>query len=154
MPSSICKCDKPLEPLSIYPTYSNSFYPLHLFLPFHTYPNLPIHKYPSSIFVDHSTNISPVFLPLTLLLSLLSYFLSYFQSFPLPLPLSVSLPLVLPLSSTLLSPALLPPSPSRFPLYLRLCLFSRSLYLSSLSLLSLPLHLSFSALSLLLYVFR
>src|SRR6267154_1115495 len=43
MPSSICKCDKPLEPLSTCATYSNSFYPLQLFLPFHMYPNLPIH---------------------------------------------------------------------------------------------------------------
>src|SRR6267154_6176589 len=31
MLSSICKCDKPLEPLSTCPTYSNSFYPLQLF---------------------------------------------------------------------------------------------------------------------------
>src|SRR6267154_609473 len=40
----VSKCDKPLEPLSTCPTYSNSFYPLQLFLPFHMYPNLPIHK--------------------------------------------------------------------------------------------------------------
>src|SRR6267154_2785946 len=52
MPSSICECDKPLEPLSTCPTYSCYFYPLQLFLPFHIYPNLSIHKYPLSISVE------------------------------------------------------------------------------------------------------
>src|SRR6267154_2382852 len=65
----VTKCDKPLELFSTCSTYSNSFYPLQLFLPFHMYSNLPVHKYPSFIFVEQPTNISP-------------------QSFSLPLSLS------------------------------------------------------------------
>src|SRR6267154_174274 len=63
MTSSICECDKPLEPLSTCPTYSCYFYPLQLFLPFHIYPNLSIHKYPLFISVEQSTNISPFTVP-------------------------------------------------------------------------------------------
>src|SRR6267154_256147 len=94
MPSSICQCDKPLEPLGTCPTYSNSFYPLQLFLPFHMYSNLPVHKYPSFIFVEQPTNISPQsfssLLSLTLYLSLISHF-SLFLSTSLSLSRSLSL---------------------------------------------------------------
>src|SRR6267154_1391041 len=61
----VSKCDKPLEPLSTCPTYSNSFYPLQLFLPFHMYPNLPIHKnilYP--YFVNNQLTFPPSQCPL------------------------------------------------------------------------------------------
>src|SRR6267154_267218 len=82
MPSSICKCDKPLEPLSIYPTYSNSFYPLHLFLPFihtQTFPFTNIlHQYllNTQLIFPQSFSLSRFF-SLSLLLSLL---LSIFSS--------------------------------------------------------------------------
>src|SRR6267154_1791968 len=64
MTSSICECDKPLEPLSTCPTYSCYFYPLQHFLPFHIYPNLSIHKYPLSISVEEPTSIPPSPCPL------------------------------------------------------------------------------------------
>src|SRR6267154_5312816 len=62
-PSSICKCDKALEPLSTCPISFNYFYPLQLFLPFYMYPNLPIHKYPLFISAEQATNISPFTVP-------------------------------------------------------------------------------------------
>src|SRR6267154_1197331 len=174
MPSSICQCDKPLEPLSTCSAYSNSFYPLQLFLPFHMYSNLPVHKYPSSIFVEQPTNISPQSFSLPLSLSrffsprLPLFSATFSPTFDLFLYLYLSLsrclfasrppsilvsftfcsstpsPLAFPLSSSL---PLLPVSASLFSLSLsHLSLFSLSLYLS------LPLPLSVSDSSFLLFL--
>src|SRR6267154_2210629 len=151
----VTKCDKPLELFSTCSTYSNSFYPLQLFLPFHMYSNLPVHKYPSFIFVEQPTNISP-------------------QSFSLPLSLSRFFSPRLPLFSATFSPTFdlflylylslsrppsilvsfafcsSTPSPLAFPLSSSLSLLpvSASLFSPSLSPPFLPLHLSISLSSL------
>src|SRR6267154_1842217 len=99
MLSSICQCDKSLEPLSTCLTYSNSFYPMQLFLIFicnQTFPFTNIlHPYllnnqlifPQSFSLPLS--LSRFFSPRPSLSHLiLSLFL--FLSTSLPLPLSVS----------------------------------------------------------------
>src|SRR6267154_532298 len=136
MPSSICKCDKPLEPLSIYPTYSNSFYPLHLFLSFIHTQTFPF------------TNILHPYLLNTQLIFSQSFSLSRFFSlfsptfsptFNLFLYLFLSLSLCL---SSSLYPRLLclllfyPPLPLAFPSIFA-SVFSLGLCISPLSVISL-----------------